>query len=114
MTSFEGFSTSDYADFGDSVPTVSQLPSLPIDQVLPKTDQKISENERSKSVTFSEPIEQLKVAEPIILNSTVNADDSKSKPDYINIICKFGQDNIILIMAIILVALAYYYKEYLS
>lgn len=111
MASIDGFSTSEYADFGATTPTVSQLPSLPIDQVLPKIDKKIAENEKSKSVTFSEPVE-LKESEPIISNVKEN-ETSESKIDFISSICKFGQENMIIIVSILLVALAYYYKEYL-
>lgn len=99
MSSLEGFSTDDYANFDTSAPVVTQLPSLPVDQVLPKAVSKIAKKEAEKIVTFEDPVETV----PVI----------KATPDESETKHYFCKNNAMVIIAVLLLLAAYYYKEYM-
>ena len=106
MSNIKGFENSDYATFNyEATETVKQLPSIPIDQVLPQANAEIDQ----KQVTFSEPIE----SEPIESLQTIVPSQNKQLENGENqnysLLADFG---IYIVVILMLVAIFYYRTHY--
>ena len=99
----DAYYNSDYADFDSSEEIVTQLPSLPVDEVLPKVNNEIEK----KQVKFKEPPDEYSQPEA---NVILPKEDSKQTQD--NKLFDLVVEYIPYILAILLVVIAIYYNKY--
>ena len=78
MDVLDGYNISDFATFDhEDIDKPQQLPTIPVDEVLSKADEKVSSNER-KTVTFEDEVPQ-KPTESIIIPSQPITSNEPSK-----------------------------------
>lgn len=98
----DAYDNSDYANFDSSEEIVTQLPSLPVDEVLPK----VNELEK-KQVTFKEPPDESSKPE-----ANVILPKEDPKPTENNQLFDLIVEYVPYILAILLVVIAIYYNKY--
>ena len=110
MASIDGFDEGNFATFEtNDTSEIQKLPSLPVDDILPKANSHVSENETSK-VSFKEQEETIPSDNDAnVILPTPNEEESKS--DIMEIIQNFLSEYGPYIFAIIFVIVAYWYSQ---
>ena len=104
MASLEGFDNNDFASFDSQEPTVQQLPSLPVDDVLPEANKDVS-----KTVQFKENEEMIVNPEAnVILPSQSSVSESSTTMD---ILKSTLEEYSPYIFALIFILIAYWYSQ---
>jgi hypothetical protein len=105
MTDLGGYDNSNFASFAEEqAPEVQQLPSLPVDEVLPKADETINK----KQVSFEEDAqdESLQKIVPQEKKEKKNPKDNQFS------LMNFVSENSIYMLALLLVIGVYFYNKY--
>jgi hypothetical protein len=105
MSSYElnGYDSSDFASFDQEAEPVQQLPTLPIDEVLPKADESINK----KKVSFEDPEN-----EPQIQAIIPQEPKKEPKTDIYTKVNEFLAENSIYLFVILVLAIIYLYNKY--
>lgn len=103
MASIDGYDTLNYATFDNESEQVQQLPSLPVDEVLPKADADIND----KQVKFKEPPEES--TEKYQDANVILPKEPPKQPevDYFAEISEY----LPYIFAVLFIAIAYYFSQ---
>lgn len=96
-----GYDNSDFASFSQEAEPVKQLPSLPVDEVLPKADETINK----KQVTFED-----EDSEP----QAIIPQEPKKEPesDMFTKVNEFLAENSIYLFVVLILAIAFLYSRY--
>ena len=104
MASLEGFDNNDFAKFDTETPTIQQLPSLPIDNVLPKANKDVE-----KTVHFqgSEDVIESQPDANLILPSQPSEPESTVMDQF----KQFFEEYSPYIFALVFILIAYWYSK---
>ena len=103
MSLLDGYDSSDFASFDNVQETPKQLPSLPVDDVLPQADA-----QTKKSVSFEEDTYD-NIAANVILPKK---EESEPKPKIANYLQNVLEEYGPYLFAIIFILVAYWYSQY--
>ena len=110
MASIAGFDEGNFATFeSHDTSNIQKLPSLPVDDILPKANSDVSINEKSK-VSFKEHEETIPSENDANVILPTHPEE-EPKPDTMEMIQNFLSEYGAYIFAIIFVFVAYWYSQ---
>ena len=102
-----GFDKSDFASFSNDNIEMQQLPSLPIDDVLPKADKSINEKQKNVSFEQNEIDESLQTIVP-----NEKKEEKEEKEDVLTKLYIFFQENLIFLIVLLFLIVIMLHRHY--